>query len=134
LPNREDVSQDTLKLAGGSVIVGVVLLVFVFGPLRIADGLYAAGLWPRLSPDEVYQELLTKYHSRSVTGCSKGLNGWDYVCNLDPKQNKFYDKMGVMGGPFGIAWSSELPPGQIPDREAYVETARARFETERGER
>lgn len=126
-------SQDTLKLGGASAIVGIVLLVFVFGPLRIADGLYRAGLLPRLTPDEVYQELSTKYHSKSVTGCSTGLNGWDYVCNLDPKQNKFYDKIAVMGGPFGIAWWTELPPGAVPDREAYVETARARVEAQRSQ-
>jgi hypothetical protein len=128
------VGRDTLKLAGGSAIVGIVLLVFVFGPLRVADGLYRVGLWPRLTPDEVYQEMSARYLNRSVTGCTEGLNGWDYICELDPKQNKFYDKIAVMGGAFGIAWWTELPPGPVPDREAYVETTRPQLETQRGQR
>ena len=80
-------NRDTLGLAGTSALVGVVLVVFLFGPLPVAEGLYRAGLWPRLTPDEVREKYLTAYHI-DLTRCSKGVNGWDYICErpADPKR------------------------------------------------
>jgi hypothetical protein len=94
-----------------------------------ADGgtLYRAGLWPRLTPDEVREQSWTDYHI-TLTRCSKGVNGWDYICEppADPKRQ--YDKVGVMGSVFGIGSWSDLPPGPVPDRSAYEAEARARYE------
>jgi len=121
------VNKDTLRLAGASGLAIIFLVLFVFGPLTVADGLYRAGLWPRLTPDEVYQKLSTMTPIPiHVTGCSAGVNGWDYVCELS--QNRFYDRIAVMGGVYGIASITEIRPGPLPDREAYQAEAQAQFE------
>ena len=72
----------------------------------------------------MYQKLLAT--RVNVTGCSEGENGWDYVCELS--ENKFYDRIAVMGGVYGIAWFAEIRPGPLPDREAYEAEAQAQFE------
>ena len=122
-------NRDTLNLAGTTALVGVALVVFVFGPGPMAEGLYRAGLWPRLTPDEVRELSLTKYHI-NLTSCSKGVNGWDYICEPggrpDPKYP--YDKVGVMGSVFGVGSWSDLPPGPVPNRSAYEAEGQARLE------
>ena len=120
-------NKDTLRLAGTTVLVGVVLVVFVFGPLPMADGLYRAGLWPRLTPDEVREESWTKYHM-DLTRCSKGVNGWDYICEPPADLKRQHDKVGVMGSVFGIGSFSYLPPGPVPNRSAYEAEGQARLE------
>ncbi len=126
-------NRDTLGLAGTTALVGVVLVVFLFGPLPVAEGLYRTGLWPRLTPDEVREQSWTDYHI-TLTRCSKGVNGWDYICEppADPKRQ--YDKVGVMGSVFGIGSWSDLPPGPVPDRAAYVAESRVRYERMRNQR
>ena len=116
------VNRDTVRLAGVTALVGVVLVAFVFGPYPVAQGLYRAGLWPRLTPDEVSEQ------DTSLTRCSEGVNGWDYICErpADPKRYLAEAKIGVMGSVFGIGWSTELPPGPVPDRSAFEAESRAR--------
>jgi hypothetical protein len=92
--------------------------VFLIGPLPVAEGLYRAGLWPRLTPDEVREKFWTRYHI-DLTRCSKGVNGWDYLCEPPADPNRHYDKVGVMGSVFGIGSWSEFPPGPVPDRSAF---------------
>ena len=128
-------NKDTLGFVGASMLATVGLVVFLFGPYRVAEGLYRAGFWPRLTPDEVRQELSTKGR-RNPTRCSEGVNGWDYICDVPMgPTNKFYDKIAVMGSVFGIGWWAELPPGPLPDRAAYEAEGRARLErAQRGQR
>ena len=126
-------NRDALGLAGATALVGVVLVVFVFGPGPMAEGLYRAGLWPR-HPDEVRERFWTR-HQIEMTGCSEGVNGWDYVCEAPPRSRRAdYDKLGVMGSVFGLGSWSPLPPGPVPDRSAYVEESRARYERMRSQR
>jgi hypothetical protein len=119
------VNRDRLGFVGASALATVGLVVFLFGPLPIAEGLYRAGLWRRLTPDDVREQFGTKYH-KDLLRCSKGVNGWDYICELD--KNRFYDKLGVMGSVFGIGWWAELPPGPVPDRSALEAEGQARLE------
>jgi hypothetical protein len=125
------VNRDTLGLAGGTALVGILLLLFLFGPLPLAERLYRAGLWPRLTPDQLRQEFSTRHHLE-LTGCSKDVNGWDYVCELsaDPKRHLPYDKIAVMGSVYGIGSIEALPPGPLPDRAAHE----AEDRLERGQR
>jgi hypothetical protein len=99
--------------------------------LPLAEHLYRAGLWPRLTPDEVRQELSSKSHY-DLTGCSNDVNGWDYVCELsaDPKRHLPYDKIAVMGSVYGIGSIEAIPPGPLPDRAAHE----AEDRLERGQR
>jgi hypothetical protein len=108
------------KELGGSVLLGVAVVVFLAGPLRVADALYAYGLWPRLTPEEVRLKL--KDSGVTVTECATGTNGWQYICQLPSGRRgvrQFYDKLGVQGSPFGIGLWTDLPPGPIPSWESY---------------
>lgn len=120
-------NEDTLWLAGASAVVAIVFAVFVFGPLPVAEGLYRAGLWPRLTPEEVREQLSTKYGTH-VAACSAGVNGWDYVCGpLERSQSPVRpDKLAVTGSVLGIRSMTSLPPGPVPDRAAYEAAERAR--------
>jgi hypothetical protein len=114
-------AKDTRRLLAGSALLGVALLVLAFGPLPIADALYAYGLWPRLTPDEVLVKLQRDYRM-TVSECATGTNGWQYICQIPgrPGIRQFYDKLGVQGSPFGIGVMVELRPGPIPFRESYL--------------
>jgi len=105
------VNRDTLGFVGASALATVGLVVFLFGPLPIAEGLYRAGLWRRLTPDEVREQFGTKYH-KDLLRCSKGVNGWDYICELD--KNRFYDKLGVMVPSSGLAGGPSSRPVRCP--------------------
>jgi len=114
-------NRGTLQLLGGSVCLGAVVLVFTVGVLPIAEALYAYGLWPRLTAQELPLHLKQRYRI-TVRECSEGTNGWDYICQLPPQRpgvRQFYDKLGVLGSPFGVGVMVELRPGPVPAREDY---------------
>jgi hypothetical protein len=121
LPPQTAMANDTRRLLGGSTLLCVAVTVFAFGPLPIANALYACGLWPRLTPDEVLVKLQRDYKV-NVSECVTGSNGWQYICQLPgrPGIRQFYDKLGVEGSPFGIGLTVELRPGPIPSRESYL--------------
>ncbi len=104
--------KGTLQIIGGSLC----LLVFLVGVAPIADALYACGLWPRLTPEELQIRLQRTYSTR-VTECAYGTNGWEYICKLGPTPpgvRQFYDKIGVQGSPYGAGAISEMRPGPVP--------------------
>jgi hypothetical protein len=113
-------NRDTLRLLGGSLLMCVALLI-LFWPvagLPFANGLYAWGLWPRMTPEDVLYTM--QRQKATVSKCAAGTNGWEFLCDVPgrPGIRQFYDKLGVQGGAFGIAVVVELPPGPVPSWES----------------
>ena len=117
-------AKDTVRLLGGSALFAVGVMVYGFGVLPIADALYAYGLWPRLTPEEVLIKLQRDYRV-NVSECVTGTNGGS-TSAIDhlgrPGVRQFYDKLGVQGSPFGIGSWVDLRPGPIPSRESVPES------------
>ena len=84
-------ANDTRRLLGGSALFGAAVMVFAFRPLPIANALYACGLWPRLTPDEVLVKL-QRHYRWNVSECVTGTNGWQYICQMPgrPGIRQFY--------------------------------------------
>jgi hypothetical protein len=113
-------AKGTSRLGVGVLLGLLYVLWSAWYP--VAGGLYAVGLWPRLTPEEVALKLKADYRV-TVTHCAHGTNGWEYICQLPtrPGKRQFFDKLGVYGSPRGIGHWVELRPGPIPSREAHEE-------------
>jgi hypothetical protein len=116
----EGMHRDTVRLLGGSVFICVALslLYWPVVALPFANALYACGLWPRMTVEDVLYTM--QRDKMRVSQCSVGTNGWEFICQVPgrPGIRQFHDKLGVQGGPFGIAVTVELPPGPAPSWES----------------
>jgi len=111
-------NRGAVQVLGGSLC----LVVFTVGLLPIADALYASGLWPRLTPEELQLKLQRDYRM-NVGQCTHGTNGWEYICQLPgkPGVRQFFDRLAVQGSPFGtFRVMVELRPGPVPSSDSYL--------------
>ena len=85
--------------------------------------LYAWGLWPRLSADEVATKMSRGFET---VECTADIKEWDYVCAPHwptGKEPRFRNMYLVMGSPFGIGSSAHVPlqpVDQIPSRDELM--------------
>jgi hypothetical protein len=121
--------RPTVRLLGESLALMCVVLVLFVGVGPIMESLYAFGLWPRASVQDV-QTWLSQKSPEDSFECHDGSNGWEYICDVVSKprggQPHRY-KYGLMGSPFGVGATSILPLDQAtPPRNEYLR----QFQTE----
>src|SRR5262245_11143860 len=68
----------------------VLLVVFWFGPGRIFQAAYRAGLYPSVNVAEVEEHYATNPHwknQKAKATCRKGTDGWDAICDVEMEKS-----------------------------------------------
>jgi helix-hairpin-helix protein len=125
--SRRGMNRDSARLLGQSLALVGILLFFFLGWGPIVQALYARGLWPRPSVEDV-QDALRRTSPRDSVACFPASDRFEFVCDVIHRSHgyAFRHKYGIVGGPFGpIGALTQLPA------DAFVTSAEGQARLDR---